>query len=152
MPKIFAIRHALAEQQSNLKQQVKGSGSPEATSSRAPSSDEEAAGKSTAASPGQQQQGQPAVEQLHLQPEAGGVPPGLDISPLRVTVTSQPATQHTEQNAPLQLVHNRHRHSSSGTVIPIPVILLVILFSYNSTSLSLATQNFDVTKKEAFVM
>ena len=127
MPKIFAIRHALAEQQSNLKQQVKGSGSPEATSSRAPSSDEEAAGKSTAASPGQQQQqGQPAVEQLHLQPEAGGVPPGLDISPLRVTVTSQPATQHTEQNAPLQLVHNRHRHSSSGTVLPFPLLVILL--------------------------
>ena len=94
MPKIFALRHQLAEQQAKLKQQAKG-GSPEA-SPNSSSDEEKIAGGSKQAA----QEPRPSASQNV----------GLDISP----VPREEAK--SEQNAPLELVHRHHRRQpSSGT-------------------------------------
>ena len=146
MPKIFALRHQLLEQQAKLLKAQAKAGSPESSSSRTTSSDEEHATSSGVRSlpqlpqlpPPPPQQQQPAlavaavVDQLghQQQPRPEVIQhSGLDISPLRVTVPPHTAPSHLSDQQPSQLLHpSRHRHSSSGTARLFKISLTILTF------------------------
>ena len=107
MPKIFALRHQLAEQQAKLKQQAKGS--LYGTASPNASSDEEKIGSSS-----KTLQPSPSIS---ASKESLAVAVNAEAAPVISRLPHQedlPASQSkSEQSAPLELVH--HRQSSSGT-------------------------------------